>query len=263
MTGVFGQPYAHQYDALYGEKSYAAECDAIETLFQRYATGRTHALLDLGCGTGTHALMFAQRGYAVTGVDRSPAMLGLARKKTAAGDTRLIATPPAFVEGDVRTVQLGRKFDAALMLFAVLGYQTTDADVAATMRTVAAHLRPGGVFICDLWFGPAVLAIGTSDRLKIIDVAEGQLHRTSSGQIDSVHRTCRVDFKTWRVVRDQIVDESTESHTMRYFFEPELAKFFDAAGLDLCAMNSFDDLNARPGDASWNSWVCGRARGTP
>jgi SAM-dependent methyltransferase len=260
MTGVFGQPYAHQYDALYGEKNYASECDAMEELFERHGTGPMHALLDLGCGTGTHALTFARRGYAVTGVDRSSAMLGLARKKAEGGDTRLIATPPAFVEGDVRTVQLGHTFDAVLMLFAVLGYQTTDADVAATMRTVASHLRPGGLFICDVWYGPAVLAIGTSDRTKVIDEPNGQLHRTSSGQIDSVHHTCRVDFKTWRVVRDKIVDESAESHTMRYFFEPELEKFFGAAGLDLCAVHPFDDLNARPGEASWNVWICGRAR---
>lgn len=262
MTGVFGQPYAHQYDALYGEKNYAAECDAIEQLFQRHASGQTHSLLDLGCGTGTHALMFAERGYAVTGVDRSPAMLGLARQKAERAGANRIATPPAFVEGDVRTVQLGRTFDAALMLFAVLGYQTTDADVTATMRTVASHLRPGGLFICDLWFGPAVLAIGTSDRVKVIDVPDGQLHRTSSGQIDSVHHTCRVDFKTWRVVSGKVLDESAESHTMRYFFEAELEKFFDAAGLDLCALHPFEDLNARPGNSNWNVWVCERKRET-
>lgn len=263
MTEVFGQPYARQYDALYGEKNYAAECDAAEELFQRHAKGPVHALLDLGCGTGTHALMFAQRGYAVTGVDRSPAMLGLARKKAAGGDSRLVATPPTFVEGDVRTVQLDFKFDAVLMLFAVLGYQTSDADVAATMRTVAAHLRPGGLFVCDVWFGPAVLAIGTSDRLKVIDTPDGQLHRTSSGAVDRARHTCRVDFKTWRVAGDRIVDESAESHTMRYFFEPELETFFGDAGLDVCAVHPFDDLNARAGDASWNVWICGRAHSTP
>jgi SAM-dependent methyltransferase len=258
---VFGQPYAHQYDALYGEKDYPAECDAIEELFRRHGTGPIRSLLDLGCGTGTHALTFARRGFDVTGVDRSPAMLEIARRKADETDARLIAVPPAFVEGDIRTARIGQTFDAVLMLFAVLGYQTTDGDVAAAMRMVAAHLKPGGLFVCDLWFGPAVLAIGTSDRLKVIEVSDGQLHRTSSGAIDRAHHTCRVDFKTWRVVRDRVVDESAESHTMRYFFEPELREFFDDAGLDLCAVHPFDDLNARPGDTSWNVWVCGRARG--
>ncbi|MGH7655755.1 MAG: class I SAM-dependent DNA methyltransferase [Gemmatimonadaceae bacterium] len=263
MTDVFGQPYADQYDALYGEKNYAAECDAVEELFRRHATGPVHTLLDLGCGTGTHAQLLAQRGYAVTGVDRAPAMLELARRKAAGGSARPGVTPPTFVEGDIRTTQLGRTFDAVLMMFAVLGYQTSDADVAAAMRTVAGHLRPGGLFVCDVWFGPAVLAIGTSDRVKVIDGPEGQLHRTSSGEIDREHHTCRVDFRTWRVVQDRIVDESAESHTMRYFFGPELAMFFGDAGLRLCAAYPFDNLEARPGPASWNVWICGRARGAP
>lgn len=263
MTSVFGQPYAHQYDALYGEKNYAAECDAVEELFRRHAAGPVHALLDLGCGTGTHAQLFAQRGYAVTGVDRAPAMLELARRKATGDAARPLATPPSFVEGDMRTVRLDRKFDAVLMMFAVLGYQTSDADVAAAMRTVAAHLRPGGVFVCDVWFGPAVLAIGTSNRVKVIDTPDGQLHRTSRGEIDRAHQTCRVDFRTWRIVQDRIVDESAESHEMRYFFEAELTRFFGDAGLQLCAAHPFDNLDAAPGTADWNVWICGRARSAP
>ncbi|MFI5232633.1 MAG: class I SAM-dependent DNA methyltransferase [Gemmatimonadales bacterium] len=263
MTEVFGQQYAHQYDALYGEKNYAAECDAVEELFRRHATHPVHTLLDLGCGTGSHAQLFAQRGYAVTGVDRSPAMLGLARKKVDGASARPAATPPSFVEGDVRDVRLGGKFDAVLMMFAVLGYQTSDADVAAAMRTVASHLKPGGVFVCDVWFGPAVIAIGTSDRHKVIDVPDGQLHRTSSGEIDRAHHTCRVDFRTWRVVQGRTLDESTESHTMRFFFGGEFARFFGDAGLQLCAAHPFGNLDALPGTESWNVWICGRARSAP
>jgi SAM-dependent methyltransferase len=260
MTGVFEQPYAHHYDALYGEKNYAAECDAVERLLREYTRGETHTLLDLGCGTGTHALLLAARGYAVTGVDRSPAMLELARAKTARAVSRLADSPPLFLEGDIRALRLNRTFDAVLMMFAVLGYQTSDADVAGALHTVASHLRPGGVFVCDLWFGPAVLAIGTSDRLKVVDGPDGRLHRTSSGELDPANHTCRVDFRTWRTVGDRTLDESVEQHTMRYFFRPELEAFFDTAGLELCAMRPFDYLDAQPGEGSWNVWVTGRLR---
>ena len=260
MSGVFEPAYAHHYDALYGEKNYAAECDAIEELFRRYSATPPRALLDLGCGTGTHALLLSERGYAVTGVDRSPAMLALAREKIENAVTR-VRVRPEFLEGDIRALQLGRTFDAALMLFAVLGYQTSDADVSAAMRSVASHLRPGGVFICDLWFGPAVLAIGTSDRVKVIDEPGGQLHRTSSGLLDTANHTCRVNFQTWRTIGDRVVDESAEAHTMRYFFQPELERFFNDAGLELCAISPFENLDVQPGPGTWNVWVCGRARG--
>jgi SAM-dependent methyltransferase len=259
VTGVFGRPYAHQYDALYGEKNYAAECDAVEELFRRHGSGTMHTLLDLGCGTGTHAMLLAGRGYAVTGVDRSPSMLALARKKSARG-----AGPPVeFLEGDIRTIRIKQRFDAVVMLFAVLGYQTSDADVAAAMRTVAAHLRPGGVFVCDLWFGPAVLATGTSDREKIIDGPDGRLHRTSSGHLDIADHTCRVNFRTWRTVAGRIVDESAEEHTMRYFFHPELDAFLAAAELEPRAIHPFEDLDGSPGNESWNVWICGRSRAAP
>jgi SAM-dependent methyltransferase len=258
VSKVFGASYAHQYDALYGTKDYPGECDAIEELFRRYGDGRVHTLLDLGCGTGSHALAFARRGYAVTGADRSAAMLDIAREKAAAA-----AVAPEFVEGDIRTLRLGRTFDAAAMLFAVLGYQTSDDDVAAALHTVAAHLRPGGVFVCDLWYGPAVLAIGTSDRVRVVDEPAGQLHRAASGVIDRERHTCRVDFKTWRTVGERITDESVEQHTMRYFFPAELEAFFAGAGLELCAVRSFDDLDALPDETTWNVWVCGRARSTP
>jgi SAM-dependent methyltransferase len=258
MTGVFGTPYAGEYDALYGTKDYAAECDVVEGLIRRHAARDVHELLDLGCGTGTHALTFAQRGYAVTGVDRSPAMLERARAKADAAHATV-----ELVSGDIRTLRLGRTFDAVVMLFAVLGYQTHDADVTAAMRTVAAHLRPGGLLVCDVWYGPAVLAIGTSEREKIIDDAQGRLHRTASAQIDRERHNCRVDIATWRTAGGRATERSSEQHTMRYFFEPELGEYFRGAGLDLCAINSFDDIAAPPSETSWSAWVCGRMRAAP
>lgn len=255
MTGMFGRPYANQYDALYGEKDYAAECDAVTELFRRHGSGSMHTLLDLGCGTGTHALTFAARGFSVTGVDRSPAMLALAAGKAArAGDHRTM-----FLEGDLRTVRVGRTFDAVVMLFAVLGYQTRDADVTAAMRTAAAHLRPGGVFVCDVWFGPAVLAIGTSDRERTIDAPDGRLRRTSSGHLDIANHSCRVNFRTWRTVAGRTFDESLEEHTMRYFFPAELDGFLAGAALEPCAIHPFERLDAQPDTGSWNVWVCARA----
>jgi SAM-dependent methyltransferase len=257
VSEVFGSPYAHQYDALYGTKDYAAECDAVEALVRRHGTGPVRTLLDLGCGTGTHAFAFARRGYSVTGADRSPAMLEVARGKAAG----FAAHPaPVFVEGDLRTLRLGRTFDAVVMLFAVLGYQTGDDDVATALHTVATHLAPGGMFVCDLWYGPAVLATGMTDRVKVVDEAGGQLHRAGSGTMDKERHTCRVDFRTWRTAGGRVTGGTEERHTMRYFFVPELEAFFGDAGLELCAVRQFDDANAAPDDTSWNVWVAGRKR---
>jgi len=74
MSGhVFDKLYAGTYDALYQDKDYEAECDFLQQVFARYAQAPIRAILDLGCGTGGHALPLARRGYALTGVDRSEA----------------------------------------------------------------------------------------------------------------------------------------------------------------------------------------------
>jgi predicted TPR repeat methyltransferase len=66
---VFDQVYADQYDLLYGEKDYDAECDLLEQVFHRYSKGPIQSILDLGCGTGNHSILLARRGYQENGVD--------------------------------------------------------------------------------------------------------------------------------------------------------------------------------------------------
>src|SRR5262245_9243424 len=103
MSAVFGDGYANSYDLLYGDKDYAAECDLIQRVIRRYGLEPTRSVLDLGCGTGNHSLPLAQRGYEIVGVDRSEKMLVQARSKAQTGAT--------FRAGDIRSVDVGRKFD--------------------------------------------------------------------------------------------------------------------------------------------------------
>ncbi len=126
MTEQFGPSYASVYDTLYGEKDYEAECDLIEEAGRRFGARPIHRILDLGCGTGGHALPLTRRGYAVVGVDRSEEMLAEARRKAA-----LAGLETRFMRGDLRTVRVGERFDLVAMMFAVLGYQLSDDDVAA------------------------------------------------------------------------------------------------------------------------------------
>src|SRR5262249_51990165 len=122
--GVFGADYAAAYDTLYEDKDYLAECDLIERVFELYGVGRVRSVLDLGCGTGGHSGPLAERGYEVTGVDRSPHMLERARVRTAAARFEL---------GEIGSLDLATTFDAVLMMFAVLSYQVGNADVQAAL----------------------------------------------------------------------------------------------------------------------------------
>ena len=56
MTGIFEAEYADTYDIVYREKDYAREVAAIGRLFERYKADPIKSVLDLGCGTGRHAI---------------------------------------------------------------------------------------------------------------------------------------------------------------------------------------------------------------
>lgn len=106
-----------------------------EVLRLKLGPGR-HALLDLGIGGGHFASHLAA-DFAITGVDLSEAMLA---------NSRALNPEIEHVQGDMRTVRLGRVFDAVVVHDAIV-YMTHEADLRAVFDTAAAHLRPGGVLI--------------------------------------------------------------------------------------------------------------------
>jgi SAM-dependent methyltransferase len=247
-SATFGAAYARIYDALYAEKDYGAECDLIESMFRRHGDGRVHRVLDLGCGTGNHALQLAGRGYAVTGVDLSADMLQVAREKTNG--------TAAFLRGDVRDVDAGGPFDAALLMFAVLGYQRKNADVAATFANVRRHLRPGGVLVFDAWYGPGVLADPPAPRVRDVSRRGERVTRTATASLDVRRHTCAVRY---RLSGEDGALLSEETHEVRFFFPMELELFLEHAGFAVERIGAFDDADRAPGAGDWNALVVARA----
>lgn len=247
----FGSTYATHYDLMYGAKDYQAECDLLEELFARLALGRVHSILDLGCGTGNHAFPLAARGYQVTGVDQSEQMLQTARSKLRRG------SGPEFVHSEIQRLSLGRRFEAVLMMFAVMGYLDGEPDLRDGLRTVREHLAPGGLFIADFWYGPAVTAIGPSVRTLELDTPDGRLLRTATPTLDTAHHRCTVHYQ---LSDAEGVLQAEETHSMRYFFPDELQTRLDEAQLDLLALLPFPALDGTPDENTWNALLCARGR---
>lgn len=249
-AGVFGRDYAAAYDALYEDKDYGAECDLVERVFTLYGQAPVRRVLDLGCGTGGHAAPLAERGYAVVGVDRSPDMLERARQRSSAA---------RFVLADITTVEVSETFDAVLMMFAVLGYQVSNADALAALRSARRHLTPGGLLLCDVWYGPAVLAERPSDRVKVVNSPNRQIIRVAGGELDVRRNVCTVRYHVWRIENRQLDSEVREQHAMRYFFAPELELLLSAAGFELVRLGAFPDVEAEPDESTWNVALVARA----
>ncbi len=143
MTGNLFDRIAEYYDVLHDDVDYPAECSLLQTVFSRFLPRQPASLLDLGCGTGNHALILATRGYRVTGIDSSAGMLRVARAK-ARGRPSL-----TFVRADMRRFDLGRTFDAAVCMDGAFTHLLTERDLLGHLRTVRRHLSPGGAYVFE------------------------------------------------------------------------------------------------------------------
>ncbi len=254
---VFGDLYAQLYDSFYQDKDYEAECDLLEEVFRRYGKGPVRTILDLGCGTGNHVFPMARRGYEVTGVDRSPEMLALAQEKLAAFSREPDRRTPVFHQGDARDLDLGEQFDAVLMMFAVLSYQLTNEDVMAALGTVRRHLKPGGLFVADVWYGPAVLAQRPGDRIKVIPIPDGRIIRAATSTLDNFRHQVEVRYHLWHLQDAQLIRETQEAHQVRYFFPQELELLLKLNNLGLLNISAFGNLTQTPDTDTWNILVVG------
>jgi SAM-dependent methyltransferase len=248
---------AEFYDDLYEGKNYAAEADYVDALIQKYVPGG-RSLLDLGCGTGRHAIEFTEKGYGVVGVDRSPEMIAKAQghRDHVSPDIRERLT---FQHGDARDLRLGRHFDAVVALFHVVSYQISNDDLLAAFTTAWTHLRENGVFIFDCWYGPGVLTDPPAARVRTLCNGSGRLTRFAEPVMHINKNTVEVNH------RFELVDESSrprsgffEKHVMRYFFVPEL--FLALQTVRLKPLTVTEWMSQRePGRETWNVAVVAKA----
>jgi len=243
--------YSSYYDLLYADKNYDAECNFIESIFDRFSTQSVKSILDLGCGTGGHAIPLSQRGYQVTGIDRSVEMLEVAKIKSNQANTIV-----HFQRGDIQNLALDTKYDSVLAMFAVISYQTTNDDLTAAFGTARSHLEPEGLFIFDTWFGPSVLATRPSDRVKTIEDGTNRIIRIAKPSFDISNHIVRVDYTVLHFDGNQLEEEVEESHSMRFLFFPEVELLCQMTGFELLHYCPFMDLESYPTEDDWNvSWI--------
>ncbi len=248
--------YAGYYDLLYRDKDYTAEAEYIDSLVHRYGPGSRH-ILELGSGTGRHALLLAQKGYSLHCVDLSADMVHIARERQHDSDAGTAAAV-SFNQGDIRDYRADRSFDVVMALFHVVCYQTTNGDIISTFRNAAAHLETGGLFIFDCWYGPAVLTEQPEHRMKSAENEALEIVRETTPELWPDSDIVDVHFNvTVREKASGARERFHELHRMRYLFSPEVDYFLQQCGLSLETTEEWLSGN-RPGTGTWN--VCHVAR---
>jgi SAM-dependent methyltransferase len=194
-------------------------------------------VLDLACGSGAAALVFAAAGSRVTGVDRSDAMLALARRKAEAA-----GLPISFVQIDLRrlTALVGSSalpagnFDLATCFFDSLNYLTTDGDLERVFEAVTALLRPGGRLLFD---------VNTETEFRTWDMVDELVWEDPERIVyNRLSYNPQQGLATGRVVWFQQTGANwqryEETHYERPWSDAEIAAAAAATGLTLVARHS-------------------------
>ena len=243
------EKYSAFYDLLYRDKDYAAEADYVARTIRNFSP-HARSILELGSGTGRHGRLLAGIGFDVHGVERSAEMVAIARTAGAHPDA---GSSGSFgcAEGDICTINLGRKFDAVVALFHVMSYLTTNEALKSAFVVAAEHLNPGGIFLFDVWHGPAVLSQGPSVRVKEVEDGRRRVRRTATPELDTNRGTVKVVFDVHG--EDLLSGESlefSEEHLMRYLFPAEVDLLAQSSGLTRVLSEEF--LTAEPpSPATW------------
>lgn len=247
MTDVF-DAYGRYYDLLYHDKDYTSEADYVARLLGTHGSG--HDLLEFGSGTGRHGRLLADRGYRVTGVERSAEMIACAEQGNGF----------SCIQDDICDVHIGRTFDAVLSLFHVVSYQISNTSARAVFDRAAEHLRPGGIFIFDVWYSPAVYAQSPLPRIKRLSDEQVEITRFAAPRLYPNEN--RVDVHYTILVKDcakGTIQEVSEVHSMRHFSLPELDLLADRSGFDRVATEEFLS-GTPPSESTWGVCVVMRKR---
>lgn len=216
------QPYgelARSYNVALGLPNFGNTCRAFEYLARRHDI-RFESAADLGCGTGLFACYLAARfGIPVFGVDRSIAMLDIARRAC-----RLPGV--CFLKQDIRRLHLPTAVGLATANFDTLNHLTEDSDLRRAFERVGANLRAGGHFFFDLLTTSQPLAPGRTvgRRLPSRDGVLDQLIRWNPTErridVTVVHRGPR--------------DVTVERHHERAYSPTFVCRLLEALGFTVC-----------------------------
>lgn len=245
---MYFKTYASNYDLLNKEKEYTKESDYIYKLLKSHFANESLDLLELGCGTGAHAEELLKHPFirSIQGVELSQEMVKVAREK----DISFFDV----LQGDIVELanhSFSKTFHAAISLFHVISYLTKTEDIISCFKAVKNNLKPGGLFIFDVWHMPAVYFQRPETRIRKVENDEIEVTRIATSTMDEERNVVEVTFEIF--IKDKTtstIQVYTENHPMRHFSIPEMALIADLSGFDLIESHEFQTMK----NPSVNTW---------
>ena len=225
--------HAKYFDIIYGSKPYVHEAVALHELFEAKGFPATAPVLELACGTGSHAFEFARLGHQVTAVDYCPDLLAIAHQKAQRfnADFPTIAGPE-FLCQDVRDLDIpGRQYDAATCLFDSIGYFGEDDAVERALTRIAGFLRPNGLIVIEFLHRETFIAGFDKVRAREFRLpGGGKLLRTSEVTLFPGHSRFEVKYRVVELRGDGSYSSFEQVQNNRIFLPSQMQTLLTASG---------------------------------
>ena len=210
---------AGSYDRLTNDVDYRGTVDFYKAILDREGLNPRTAV-DLACGTGSVALLLAEKGLQVTAVDLSEEMLTVASQRA-----QELSNPPAFVCQPLQELRLPRGVDLAVCALDSLDYITDPADCAEAIRRIYKVLNPGGIFIFD---------VNTPEKLRAMDGQvfldeDEDVYCVWRGEFDEETNICSYGMDLFQR-RGSVWERSFEEHREYAYSAQQLTGYLKDAG---------------------------------
>ncbi len=225
MTSYSGR-HAELYDLFYADKPYAAEAAFVDKCLSKYSLGPVNRVLELACGTGTHAFHLEKSEWQIVATDYSDSMLRRAKQKGAESSSGV-----EFQLQDMTQLEVsGAPFDAAICLFDAIGYVATNEALAKVFHGVHRHLRAGGLFVFEFWHAAAMLRHYDPLRVRRWKTDHSNVLRISETTLDTANQLSRVTYSIYELEDNGTYSTLTETQVNRYFLLQEMAAWLSSSG---------------------------------
>ena len=210
---------AFSYDRLTNDVDYAAVVDFYEQILEKEDI-KPRTAVDLACGTGSVAMLLAEKGLQVTAVDLSEDMLTVASQK--AMD---MENPPRFICQSLQQLHLPRGVDLAVCALDSLDYITDPNDCAQAIKRIYKALNPGGIFIFD---------VNTPEKLQAMDGQvfldeDEDVYCVWRGEFEEETNICSYGMDLFQRVGD-VWHRSFEEHREYAYSQEQLTAYLKDAG---------------------------------
>ena len=232
--------YSEVYDFLFeNEIDYDKDVAFVKKLITPHSYQQEVTVLDLGCGTGTHAIKLAKEGFKVIGIDISEKMIKRAIEKAKKEDVFV-----EFLVQDMKKVNIPTKVDCAISLFGSFSYLLSNADLKKFFGSLNRYLKKGGFLVLDI-VNREGASKGRFLKWRLKEKGNKIVIRLNESELDEKTGLIKGVYHFLIIENRRLIDRFTEIHTIRTYALDEIKKILQDYGYTILNFYSWPLLDEK------------------